>query len=142
MAGDFYPARARRRTHALPARTATPKLYPEPKQGQLESIADEIADWIEQTSSAVALAMMDGTHAPFSARATQAELGAFYGETLFGPDGMPIVEMWSRMYQRTGADGLREAVEGGQRYRESQGLPTTLPPPTAWARQPSVEPAA
>lgn len=142
MAGDVYPARARRRTHALPARTATPALHPEPKQGQLESIADELAEWVEQTSSAVALAMMDGTHAPFSARATQAQLAAFYGEMLFGPDGMPIPDQWSRMYQRTGADGLREAVEGGAKWRRDQGMPVVLPPPTAWARAPEPEPEA
>jgi hypothetical protein len=139
MDGGLYPTRARARAHALPARGTTPKLHPEPHPGQLESIADEIADWVEVTSSAVALAVMDGTHAPFSARATQAELSAFYGETLFDQTGMPVTEQWSKMYQRTGADGLKEAVEGGRKYREAQGLPVIMPPPTAWAQRPALE---
>lgn len=144
---DTYPARARLRRHAVPARQQLPALHPEPKPGTLESIADEIALWIEGTSTAVAAAMMDGTHAPFSARASQAELAAFYGETLFTPDGMPNQEAWVRLYQRTGAEGLKEAVDGGAAFRETQGLPVVLPPPTAWAQgtpggSPRLEPEA
>lgn len=133
---NFYPPRARSRAHAFPTRRALPELHPEPKAGELESISDEIALWIEETSSAVATAMMDGTHAPFSARASQAQLAAFYGETLFTPDGMPVQDAWVAMYQRTGALGLKEAVEGGAEYRRQAGLPVILPPPTAWAAAP------
>lgn len=132
----FYPTRARLRAHAAPARPALPELHPEPKAGELESIADEIAAWIENTATAVAAAMMDGTHAPFSARASQRELAEFYGDTLFGPDGMPVQDAWVGMYQRTGADGLKEAVEGGAAHRRANGLPVVLPPPTAWATRP------
>jgi hypothetical protein len=133
---DYYPQRARTRKHAIPVKSAVPAMHPEPKAGTLESIADEIATWIEETSTAVAAAMMDGTHAPFSARASQQELAAFYGETLFGPDGMPVQDAWVSMYQRTGAEGLREAVEGGAEHRRSVGMPVIMPPPTAWAARP------
>ena len=119
-----------------------PDVHPTPQRGSLESIGDEIGLWIEATADAVASAMMEGDRAPFSARVSQARLAEFYGTTLWDQSGNPNPQLWHREYQRVGADGLREAVEGGARWRRANRLPVVLPPPTALGAQPTPSPDA
>jgi hypothetical protein len=108
-----------------------PTLEPRPQRGSMEEVADDLGLWVEATADAVAEAMKDGDHAPFSARVSQQRLAEFYGTTLWDTNGMPSAQLWLREYHRVGADGLREAVDGGAKWRRAQGLPVTLPPPTA-----------
>jgi hypothetical protein len=134
----YYPPRARSpgRGRAPPGRPRLPALEPEPRPGALEAVADDISVWLEDTAEAVAGAMTDGATSPFTAQASQAELAAYYGSTLWSPQGVPDQAEWAETYARVGWDGLREAVDGGAAWRRDQGLPVTLPPPTVWARGP------
>lgn len=117
-----------------------PEVQPAPQRGSLESLGDEIGLWIEATSDAVAEAMMEGDRAPFSARVSQARLAEYYGSQLWDQNGNPNPQLWRREYQRVGADGLREAIDGGARWRRANGLPVVLPPPTALGAQPTPSP--
>jgi hypothetical protein len=114
-----------------------PTLEPKPQRGSMEEVADDLGLWVEATADATAEAMKDGDHAPFSARVSQQRLAEFYGTTLWDVNGMPNAQLWLREYQRVGADGLREAVDGGAKWRRAQGLPVTLPPPTAMGSGPT-----
>ena len=118
-----------------------PDVHPKPQRGSMEEVADELGLWIESTADAVAGAMLEGDHAPFSARVSQARLAEFYGTTLWSENGTPNAQLWHREFQRVGADGLREAIDGGARWRREQGLPVVLPPPTALGAEPTPAPA-
>ena len=106
----------------------------------MEGVADELGLWVEATADAVSGAMMEGDHAPFSARVSQGRLAEFYATTLWDTNGSPNAQAWHREYQRVGADGLREAVDGGAKWRRANGLPVVLPPPTALGAQPTPSP--
>src|SRR5262252_1107067 len=60
--------RVRQRTGAWPA-GGTPRVDP----NSLESVADDVALWIETSAQEVSRAMMDGMYAPFSARISQGD---------------------------------------------------------------------
>ncbi|HEX2514227.1 MAG TPA: hypothetical protein VH257_05930, partial [Chloroflexota bacterium] len=64
-----------------------PAVHPKPQRGSLEEVGDELALWIESTADAVAGAMLEGDHAPFSARVSQQRLAEFYGTTLWDTNG-------------------------------------------------------
>lgn len=117
-----------------------PALQPKPQRGSMEQVADDLGLWLEATADSVAGAMMEGDHAPFSARVSQERLAEFYGTTLWDQNGTPNAQLWHREFQRVGADGLREAVDGGAKWRRAQGLPVVLPPPTALGAQPTPSP--
>lgn len=119
-----------------------PDVHPRPQRGSMEEVADELGLWVEATADAVSGAMMEGDHAPFSARVSQARLAEYYGTTLWDANGYPNAQLWHREYQRVGADGLREAIDGGAKWRREHNLPVVLPPPTALGAEPTPSPAA
>ena len=71
---------------------------------------------------------------------SQGRLAEFYATTLWDTNGSPNAQAWHREYQRVGADGLREAVDGGAKWRRANGLPVVLPPPTAMGAEPTPSP--
>jgi hypothetical protein len=113
---------------AAVARGAVPEIVPLAKPGSLESVADELADWIVETGDAVAEALLDSGVAPFAAPVTAEESARYYAELLYTPQGWPDPAAWQAEYRRTGALGLRESVEGAVRYRRANGLPVLGPP--------------
>jgi hypothetical protein len=114
--------RVRARTGAWPA-GGTPRVDP----SSLESVADDVAFWIEATAQDVSRAMMDGMYAPFSARLGQEETARYYGSTLFTPDGQLDPQQWWAEYARIGPDGLAKAINGGAAWRRRMGLRVSLP---------------
>lgn len=114
--------RNRRRTGAWPAGGAE-RVNP----NSLESVADDVAYWIESTAKDVAGAMMDGIYAPFGARIGPQQQARYYGETLFTPQGSLDPTQWWAEYQRLGPEGLANAINGGARWRRQLGLPVLLP---------------
>jgi hypothetical protein len=114
--------RVRQRTGAWPA-GGTPRVDP----NSLESVADDVAWWIESTAQDVARAMMDGMYAPFSARISQSDAARYYGETLFTPEGALDPDQWWAEYSRLGPDGLARAINGGAQWRRARGLRVALP---------------
>lgn len=120
--GRARAPRHRRRTGAWPPAGA-PRVAP----NSLESVADDVAFWIETTANEVAAAMFDGTYAPFAARVSPEQAARFYGERLFTPQGSLEPAMWAKEYARLGAEGLASAINGGARWRRARGLPVALP---------------
>lgn len=114
--------RVRTRTGAWPA-GGTPRVDP----NSLESVADDVAFWIETMAQDVSRAMMDGMYAPFSARLNQSESARYYGETLFTPQGNLDPQQWWAEYARIGPDGLARAINGGAAWRRQMGLAVLLP---------------
>jgi hypothetical protein len=114
--------RVRVRTGAWPA-GGTPRVDP----NSLESVADDVAFWIETTAQDVSRAMMDGMFAPFSARLSQSDSARYYGETLFTPQGTLDPDQWWAEYARVGPDGLARAINGGAAWRRQMGLAVLLP---------------
>jgi hypothetical protein len=93
----------------------------------IEAVADDVAFWVESTAKDVAGAMMDGPFAPFAARVSPSEQARYYGETLFETSGHLDPNRWWVEYQRLGADGLSQAINGGARWRRQHGLAVILP---------------
>ena len=120
--GRARGARVRQRTGAWPA-GGTPRVDP----NSLESVADDVAYWIETTAQDVARAMMDGMYAPFSARISQGDTARYYGETLFTPEGQLDPTQWWAEYARLGPDGLARAIDGAAQWRRARGLRVALP---------------
>jgi len=115
---------------------------PAAKPDSLEGVADEIAEWVATTGDAIADGLLQSNQAPFAAPASQRELSEFYGRTLFGPQGLPLAPAWQAEFQRVGARGLVEAVQGGAAWRREQGLPVHLPPPAGPPPRPAEAPHA
>ena len=125
-ANDYRPQRLR--DQQVLAGKRLPDILPTPDPGSMESIADELAQWVATTGDAVAARIMASDTAPFAAKATEQQQAEFYALTLFMEDGTPNTQAWQSTFQRTGAYGLVEAVRGAEQWRKAQGLPTQLPP--------------
>jgi hypothetical protein len=120
--GRARAPRHRGRTGAWPP-AGVPQVTPD----SLESIADDVAFWIETTAQDVARSLMDGVYAPFSARVTADDQAQFYGETLFTPEGTLDVDQWQKEYARLGPQGLARAINGAALWRRARGLRVLLP---------------
>jgi hypothetical protein len=120
--GRARSSRNRRRTGAWPGGGA-PRVAPD----SLESVADDVAHWLETTAQDVSRSLMDGVYAPFGARINPQQQARYYGETLFLPTGQLDPKQWWAEYQRLGPEGLATAINGGSRWRRSVGLPVMLP---------------
>ena len=120
--GRARAPRNRQRTGAWP-----PAGAPRVAQDSLESVADDVAFWIETTAKEVAGAMYDGVHAPFAARIGPQEAARYYAETLFNTDGTLNPERWRKEYARVGPAGLANAIRTGAAYRQRMGLRVNLP---------------
>lgn len=120
--GRARAPRHRGRTGAWP-----PAGAPRVAQDSLESVADDVAYWIEATAKEVAGAMYDGVHAPFAARISPSQAARYYGEVLFNPDGTLDPEVWRKEYARIGPAGLATAIRTGAQWRRQMGLRVNLP---------------
>ena len=113
--GRARAPRNRARSGAWPA-GGVPRVSPD----SLESVADDVAFWIESTARDVARAMMDGVYAPFSARVSPQEQARYYAETLFTPQGTLDPVVWGKEFARLGPEGLSRAINGAAVYRRSR----------------------
>jgi hypothetical protein len=104
----------------------------------LDAIATDLALWIDQTASKVALAFAPA-RAPFSARLSEEQKLEYYKAQLFNADGTPNVQGRSQQLARLGPVGFAQvykAVVG--RYPE---LKLPEPPPIEVPEQwPSAPP--
>jgi hypothetical protein len=71
----------------------------------LEDVANDLALWIDDTASKIALAFAPG-RAPFSAQLTEEEKISYYTRALFNPDGSPNVSGRNREVTRLGVEGF------------------------------------
>ena len=75
-----------------------------------DQVADELAQWIEDTSDAVAGDMGNGSHAPFAANVTEAQKLDYYRAKLFNPDGTPNVQERQNLLDRAGVQGYAKVL--------------------------------
>jgi|SRR5262252_574574 len=71
----------------------------------LDEIANDLAIWIDQTSSEIALAFAP-TRAPFSADVTEEQKLEYYRTQFFNNDGTPNVQGRNAQLQRLGVEGF------------------------------------
>src|SRR5262245_7076199 len=84
---------------------------PEPRPGSMESIADELAEWIEGMSAAIAGSMLDDQgRPPFGAPVTGAERLTYYDRQFFLPDGRPNLEGRQREAMRLGEAAYQQTL--------------------------------
>lgn len=75
------------------------------RQNMLDDVANDLALWIDQTATEVALAFAPA-RAPFSANVTEEQKLEFYTHQLFNPDGTPNAQGRSTELSRLGAEGF------------------------------------
>lgn len=97
---------------------ATPR-----RQTMLDEVSNDLALWIDDTASKIALAFAPG-RAPFSAQLTEAQKLEFYTRQLFNPDGSPNQQGRSQQIARLGAEGF------GHVYQAVIAAHPELKPPT------------
>jgi len=92
----------------------------------LDEIANDLAIWLDQTSTEIALAFAPG-RAPFSANVTEDQKLEYYKARLFNPDGSPNPVGREAELQRLGISGFTQVYRALiARYPE---LRVPAPPP-------------
>jgi hypothetical protein len=79
-------------------------------QSMLDDVANDLALWIDQTATEVALAFSPA-RAPFSAQITEAQKLEFYKNQLFLPDGSPNQQGRQQEIARLGAEGFGQVYK-------------------------------
>jgi hypothetical protein len=75
-----------------------------------EQVADDLSQWIAETSSSLATQLAGGSHAPFAANATEAEKLDYYRSKMFNPDGSPNVQERQNLLDRAGVQGYAHVL--------------------------------
>jgi hypothetical protein len=71
-------------------------------------VAEDLAWWLEDTSTKLAVGMSPQGVAPFAAALTTDQKIAFYRDTIFNPDGTPNVQGRTDLLARLGPLGFRQ----------------------------------
>jgi hypothetical protein len=79
-------------------------------QSMLDDVANDLALWIDQTATEVALAFSPA-RAPFSAQITEEQKLSFYKNQLFLPDGSPNQQGRQQEIARLGAEGFGQVYK-------------------------------
>ena len=89
----------------------------------MDEIALDLAMWIDETATEVALAFAPA-RAPFSAKVTEQQKLEFYKTRLFDPDGSPNVSGRNEEMARLGEEGFAKVYKA-----VVQAHPELKPPP-------------
>jgi hypothetical protein len=100
----------------------------------LEDVANDLALWIDQTATEVALAFAPG-RAPFAANLTEQQKLDFYTRQLFNPDGSPNVSGRAQQAARLGPEGFAQVYQAVVRAH-----PELKPPPVPPITVPPMAP--
>lgn len=107
---------------------------PPQRQTMLEEVANDLALWIDQTATEVALAFAPG-RAPFAANLTEAQKLDFYTRQLFNADGSPNTAGRAQQVARLGAEQFAQVYQAVVRAN-----PELKPPPVAPITIPPMAP--
>ena len=112
----------------VPAPRPTPDLGERGRgsSSPLDEIANDLALWIEQMSSEVALAFAP-TNAPFSANVSEDQKLQYYRDQFFHPDGTPNPEGRAAQLQRLGVEGFGLVYKAIIRRWPDLKIPTPEP---------------
>ena len=114
-----------------------------PQTNMLDDVATDLAAWIDQVSTEVAVAFA-ANHAPFSATVSEEQKLEFYRSRLFNPDGTPNGPGRDAEMQRLGSDGFARVYKAViSRYPELKvPTPPELSVPEQWPGPPAAPPGA
>jgi len=107
----------------------------------LEDVANDLALWIDQTATEVALAFAPG-RAPFAANLTEQQKLEFYSRQLFFPDGSPNVQGRAQQVQRLGPEQFAQVYQAVVRAHPEWKPPPSEPiaVPEEWPGAPPMMP--
>jgi hypothetical protein len=103
-----------------------------PRQTLLDEVANDLALWIDDTATAVAVAFTPQGVAPFSAQLTEKEKVEYYARQLFNPDGSPNADGRSAQLRRLGPEGFAQVYKAVVSVRPElrpRGPVQSAPPP-------------
>lgn len=103
------------------------------KANSLDEIASDLALWLDQTSTEIALAFAPN-RSPFSANVSEEQKLEFYRTRLFNPDGTPNAAGREAEFQRLGSDGFSQVYKAViRRYPELRvPAPAPIEVPAQW----------
>lgn len=108
---------------------------PRREQSMLDTIATDLALWIDQTSSEIAAAMAPQGVAPFAAQVDETQKLQYYRSMLFNPDGTPNLQGRQAEIGRLGPQGFAQVYKAVIAAYPSLKLPTPPGAPAAPASQ-------
>jgi hypothetical protein len=82
-----------------------------PDQTILDEVASDLALWLDQTSSEIALAMAPQGVAPFAAPLSETQKLQYYRNALFNPDGSPNLAGRAQEMARLGPQSFRTVYQ-------------------------------
>jgi hypothetical protein len=97
-----------------------------PQQTMMDEVANDLALWIDETATNIALAFAP-TRAPFAAKTTEQQKLEYYRSRLFNPDGSPNEQGRSEELRRLGVEGFGLVYKSIIRRWPELKIPT--PPP-------------
>lgn len=103
-----------------------------PQQNPLDKLAEELGEWIDQISSAIADSVLGGFAAPGAAQLNEQQKLEYYSRMLFNPDGTPNDAGRAQEMQRLGPEGFAEVYQEVTRAHPEWAAqqPVTGPPLT------------
>ena len=108
-----------------------------PSETMLDRVASDLALWIDETATRIALAMAPQGTAPFSAQISETQKLEYYRNALFNADGTPNVQGRAQELQRLGAQGFTQVYKAVLKAYPELRLPT---PPGAAGGVPTLAP--
>jgi len=111
-----------------------------PGETMLDKVATDLALWLDQESSKIALAMAPQGVSPFAAPISETQKLEYYRDQLFNPDGAPNLQGRNAQIQRLGPQGFTQVykavIKAYPQLRvpappEGALVPQAGPPPSA-----------
>ena len=88
----------------------------------LDSLADDLHDWMQTEIDVMTRALREGGRSPFAARVTEADKLRFYQRAFFNPDGSPNQVGRQQTLARIGVEGYVTVMKALAR-NQGAGIP-------------------
>jgi len=111
------------------------------RQTILDEVANDLAIWLDQTSTQIALAMSPQGIAPFAAPLSETQKLEYYRDQLFNPDGTPNMPGRTQQMARLGPQGFRQVYGSVIKAYPYLRVPTPPMAPQSAAGAPAEPPA-
>jgi len=95
-----------------------------PPQNLMDSIATDLAAWLDQTSTQIAAAMAPQGVAPFAAPLSETDKLEYYRNQLFNPDGTPNLQGRAAQMARMGPEQFTQVFRAVLKAYPFLKLPT------------------
>ena len=95
-----------------------------PKQSMLDSVATDLAVWLDQESGRLAAAMAPQGISPFAAPVSEEQKLQYYRDQLFNADGSPNLQGRDQQMQRLGPQGFTQVYKAVLKAYPDLRIPT------------------